>query len=120
LVTVALASKLDVQVPPEIGESVAVEPTHIELGAVTVGRLFIVTLEVVLLQPVAVNVYVNVTVPAATGVITPAFVTVATFVLLLVHVPKVVGVRAPVEPIQTEVGAVTVGNGFIVKFPVVA
>lgn len=62
----------------------------------------------------------KVTVPADTGVITPAFVTVATAVLLLVQVPKVVGVKAPVEPIQTEVGAVNVGNGFIVKEPVVA
>jgi hypothetical protein len=63
---------------------------------------------------------VKVTVPADTGVITPAFVTVATAVLLLVQVPKVVGVKAPVEPIQTEDGEVTVGNGLIVKSPVVA
>ena len=40
--------------------------------------------------------------------------------VLTVQVPNVVGVNAPVEPIQTEVGAVTVGKGLIVKFPVVA
>jgi hypothetical protein len=49
--------------------------------------------------------------------------TVATFVFVLTdHVPPVEGVavKVPVEPKQTEVGAVTVGKGFIVKFPVVA
>lgn len=120
LVTVALPVLLDVQVPPDVGDNVAVEPTQIELGAVTVGKLFIVTLEVVRLHPVDVGVKINVTVPAETGVITPAFVTVATAVFVLDQVPPVVGDKVPVDPIQTEVGDVNVGNAFIVKFPVVA
>ena len=52
MVIVALVSKLETQVPPEVGESVAVEPTQIELGAVTVGTLLIVTFDVVLAHPV--------------------------------------------------------------------
>lgn len=36
------------------------------------------------------------------------------------QVPPVEGVRFPVEPKQIELGEVTVGNGFIVKGPVIA
>ena len=41
-------------------------------------------------------------------------VTVATFVFELVHVPPVVGVKAPGVPIQTLEGAVKTGIGFTV------
>lgn len=47
----------------------------------------------VLLQPVVEFVKVKVTVPALTPVTTPAFVTVAMAVLLLLQVPPVFGVR---------------------------
>jgi hypothetical protein len=86
---------------------------------VITGVALIDTDEVVFVQPVAVSVKVNVTVPAATPVTTPALVTVATFVFELVHVPPVVGVKAPGVPIQTLAGAVTIGTGFTVNADVV-
>ena len=46
----AIALLLLVQVPPVVGDKVMVEPTHTEDPAVTVGRAFTVTDEVVLLQ----------------------------------------------------------------------
>ena len=61
----------------------------------------------------------KVTVPAATPVITPAFVTVATAVLLLAHVPPVVGDNVAVLPTHTDAGAVTVGFTFTVTDEVV-
>ncbi len=80
---------------------------------------FIVTDEVVLLHPVEVCVKVKLTVPAATGVITPVLVTVATDVLLLAHVPPVVGDNVPVLPIQMDDGDVTTGCALIVTLEVV-
>jgi len=80
----------------------------IAVGVPTVGVT--VTEAVVLEQPVAVSVYVNVTLPGATPVIIPALVTVATAILLLIHVPPVAGVREAVFPTQTEAGAVTTGK----------
>src|SRR5258705_12510225 len=62
------AGLLLVQVPPEVGDKVAVLPTHTLAGAVTTGNAFTVTDEVVLLHPVDVCVKVNVTVPADTPV----------------------------------------------------
>jgi hypothetical protein len=60
-------------------------------------------------QPVAVSVKVKVTVPALTPVTTPAFVTVATAVLLLVQVPPVFGVTFAVLPTQTSVAPPKIG-----------
>ncbi len=79
-----------------------------------IGNALIVTLFVVLEQVVALLVNVKVTFPDATGVITPALVTVAIPVLLLVHVPPVFGVSVPKFPIQICVGEVTTGAAFTV------
>jgi len=77
---------------------------------------FTVTAAVVLLQLVVAEVKVNVAVPAATPVTTPAEVTVATDGLLLTHVPPVVGDRVVVAPTQIGLLPVmlTVGNGLTV------
>ena len=64
---------------------------------------------------------VNVTLPAATPVTTPAFVTVANEVLLLAHVPPVVGVSVIVLPAHIDdTGALTTGSGLTVTFVVPA
>jgi hypothetical protein len=118
-VTVATAVLELVQVPPVVGDNVAVLPSQTEAGAVTTGAALTVTDEVVLLQPVVVFVYVNVTLPAATPVITPAFVTVAKAVFELVHVPPVVGDNVAVLPTHTEAGAVTAGTALTVTDEVV-
>jgi hypothetical protein len=76
-------------------------------------------LAVVFEQPVIASVYVNVALPDATPVTTPAFVTVATAVLLLTQVPPVVGDNVVVEPTQTFV-PLTNGNTFTVTALVVA
>ena len=52
-------------------------------------------------HPVAVSVKVKVTVPALMPDTTPVFVTVATAVLLLIHVPPVVGVTVAELPTHT-------------------
>ena len=52
LVTVAIAGLLLTHVPPVVGDNVAVLPTHTVAGAVTTGKAFTVTEEVVLLHPV--------------------------------------------------------------------
>jgi hypothetical protein len=119
LVTVANALLLLVHVPPVVGDNVIVLPTQTAAGAATTGRGFTVTAVVVLLQPVDVRVYVNVTVPSDTPVTTPAFVTVATAGLLLTQVPSVEGVKLIVLPTQTAAGAVTIGSAFTVTFAVV-
>ena len=56
LVTVANALLLLVQVPPVVGDNVAVLPIHTVAGAVTIGKAFIVIDEVVALHPVEVRV----------------------------------------------------------------
>jgi hypothetical protein len=61
-----------------------------------------VTDPVVLLQPVASAVNVNVAVPAADPVTTPDVLTVATVGLLLVQVPPDVGLSVVVAPTQIE------------------
>jgi hypothetical protein len=121
-VTVATELLLLAHVPPVVGDSVVVKPAHIVELPVTliVGKAFTVTVDVVLVQPVDVCVKVKVTVPAATPVTTPAFVTVALALLLLVHVPPVVGDNVAVLPIHTVAGAVTIGKAFIVIDEVVA
>jgi hypothetical protein len=63
---------------------------------------------------------VNVTLPAATPVTTPALVTVALVLSLLVHVPPVVGDKVMVLPTHTEdEGALTTGSAFTVTADVV-
>ena len=114
LVTVATEVLLLVQVPPDVGDNVAVLPTHKAEGAVAAGKAFTVTVEVVLLQLVTPSVKVKVTVPAATPVITPTLVTVAIALSLLTQVPPVVGDNVAVLPTQTEAGAVTTGGAFTV------
>jgi hypothetical protein len=117
LVTVAIAVLLLTHVPPVVGESVVVVPTHIVVAPVmlTVGLAIMVTADVAFdTQPVVVLVNVKVAEPAATPVTTPALVTVATAVLLLTHVPPVAGESVVVEPIHTAEAPVmlTVGIGF--------
>jgi hypothetical protein len=109
-VTVATALLLLIHVPPEGGLKVMVDPKQsVADGTLTVGCC-IVTDAVVLLQPVAVSVNVNVTVPANTPVTKPAFVTVATVLSLLTQVPPVDGVKFMVAPTHNVVdGALTVG-----------
>ena len=114
LVTVAIEISLLAHVPPDAGDRVAVLPTHSDMGAVTAGKAFTVTDEVVLLQFVVASVKVNVTLPADTPVITPALVTVAIELSLLAHVPPEVGDRVVVLPTHTDGGAVTTGGEFTV------
>ena len=122
-VTVATAGLLLTHVPPVVGDKVVVAPMQIELLPVmlTVGKALIVTVPVVLLQLVVDEVNVKVADPAATPVTTPAEVTVATDVLLLTHVPPVVGDRVVVAPMQIELLPVmlTVGKALIVTAVVV-
>ena len=119
LVTVAIAGLLLTHVPPFVGDNVAVLPTQTVAGAVTTGKAFTVTEEVVLLHPVAVAVKVKVTDPGATPVMTPALVTVAIAGLLLTHVPPVGGDDVAVPPTHTDAGAVTTGKAFTVTEEVV-
>lgn len=119
LSTVAIAGLLLTQVPPVVGDKVPMLPTHTDAGAVTAGFAFTVNEVVVLLHPVVVSVNVNVTVPAATPVTTPALSMVAIAGLLLTHVPPAVGDKVPVLPIHNDAGAVTTGRSFIVTVDVV-
>ena len=85
-----------------------------QLGPVTTivgmpGTSFMVTELVVALQFVTVLVKVNVVFPDEIPVTTPALVTVAIAVSLLIHVPPVVGDSVIVLPIQTDAPAFTVG-----------
>jgi hypothetical protein len=72
------------------------------------AQLFI-TKDLVAEQPVEVLVNVKVTLPAETPVTTPALVTVAIELLLLVHVPPVLGVTLAVLPTHTVVAPPNVG-----------
>lgn len=88
-------------VPPVEGVNVVVPPTHKVEDPVNVatGLALIVTVVVGLdTHPVVELVNVKVTVPSVTPVTTPAFVTVAIDVLLLTHVPPVVGDSVVVAP----------------------
>ena len=121
--TDATAGLLLTHVPPVVGESVVVAPMQIELLPVmlTVGKALTVTAVVVLLQLVVDEVNVKVADPAATPVTTPAEVTVANDVLLLTHVPPVVGDNVVVAPMQIELLPVmlTAGKALTVTVPVV-
>jgi hypothetical protein len=102
---VAIAGLLLVHVPPVVGDNFVGPPIHIVVLPVmdTVGLAITVTVGVgTEAQPLEL-VKVNVTVPAATPVTIPALVTVALAVLLLVHVPPVVGDKVVVPPTHTEV-----------------
>ena len=106
-------------VPPVDGVKLIFAPTQTCVGPPNTGRAFITTLEVVSEQLDEVSKNINVTVPGATGVITPAFVTVAVPVANEVHVPPVVGESKPVLPIHTEAGEVRIGCGLTVTTEVV-
>ena len=114
LFTVAIELLLLVQTPPLLGDNDALAPTQIEAGAVTTGTAYTVTAVVVLLQLVAPSVKVNVTLPGLTPVMTPALVTVAIPLSLLVQAPPIVGDKDAVLPTQRDAGADTVGRGFTV------
>lgn len=125
LVTVATEGLLLIQVPPEDGDKVVVEPAQIVFGpAILTGvREFTVTVAVVALQlGEMVLVKVNVTVPPETAVTKPAFVTVATVGLLLTQVPPVVGDKVVVAPTQIVLAPVilTTGKAFTVTAEVAA
>jgi hypothetical protein len=107
-VMVATAVLLLVQVPPVFGVTFAVVPTHTAVAPANTGSAFTVKLTVAE-QPVDVCVNVRVTVPAVKPVTTPAFVIVATAVLLLVQVPPVFGVTFAVEPMHNAVAPPKVG-----------
>jgi hypothetical protein len=113
-VTVAIVLSLLVHVPPVFGDNVAVVPTQIEAGAFTTGNALTVTTDVVLMQLVTPSVKVNVTLPGATPVITPAFVTVAIPLSLLVQTPPVDGDKVALLPTQSDAGALTNGSAFTV------
>jgi hypothetical protein len=81
----------------------------------TVGNGLMVTALVVAEQLVVELVKVKVTLPKSTIVTTPPLVTVATEVLLLIHVPPVVGDKVIVPVLQMLLGeADTDGNAFTV------
>ena len=67
-----------------------------------------------MLQPVDDCVKVNMTEPLEIPVTTPAFVTVAIELSLLVQVPPVTGDKTNVLPVHKDAGAITTGNGLIV------
>jgi hypothetical protein len=119
LSTVAFVKSLLNQVPPEVGESVIVLPTHTAAAAETTGAALMVTAEVVLLQIDAVGVKVNVALPAAIPVTRPSLSTVALVGSLLTQVPPVVGLKVIVLPIQTDAAADTIGAVLIVTGEVV-
>jgi hypothetical protein len=128
-VTVATAVLLLSHAPPDVGDNIVVPSTHMELSPVmlTTGRAFIVTSPVVALQCVIPSVKVKVTVPPVTPTTRPALVTLATAVLLLVHVPPEAGdnvVRPPAQmaefPVMLTIGrAVTFTPSVVALHPVV-
>jgi hypothetical protein len=109
------------QVPPVFGVRSIVAPTQMLVeGTLTTGSALTVMLAVALLQLVAVDVNVKVTIPAAIAVTFPELSTVAKFVSLLAQVPPVFGVRSIVAPTQILVeGAVTTGRALTVILAVV-
>ena len=87
---------------------------------VTTGASIISTKEVTALQPVVELLKLKFTLPDETPVTIPALVTVALLLLLLVHVPPVVGDKVIVLPTQTEGPALTTGKALTVTAEVVA
>ena len=78
------------------------------------------TEEVTALQPVVELVKLKSTLPVETPVTIPALVTVAILLLLLDHVPPVVGDKVIVLPTQTDDPALTTGKALTVTAEVVA
>lgn len=122
LAIVATLGSLLTHAPPAPGLAFIVEPTHkVADDILTIGAIFTVTFEVVALQPVAVSVKVNVTVPADIPVINPALSMVATAGELLTHVPPVPGLAFIAEPTHKVIDDVlNVGRALIVMDEVVA
>lgn len=116
LVTVAIPKALLVQVPPA-GDAVSVVVLSIQIGLgpvrVDVGFGDTVPVNVIEVQPVAVNVKVKLAVPALIPVTRPALFTVATPGLLLVHTPPVVGDNVVVKPTHILLGPVNEVGGKI-------
>lgn len=103
LVTVATAELLVSHVPRLVGLKVVLSPIQSSLSPVmlTLGPgVTVITLEVSETQPVKVFVKINLAVPAASPVIKPALLMVATGGLVLIHVPPVVGDKLVVLPTQ--------------------
>ena len=103
LETVATEALLETHVPPVAGDKVVVPPTQMVLSPVieTTGFTSMVAFPVGLdAQPVAVDVNVKFTEPAATAVTTPALLTVAMALLLLVQVPPEEGDKVVLSPIH--------------------
>jgi hypothetical protein len=97
---------------PSTGVTVKILSLQIELVILVIaGPVLTVTGRVVLLQPVVVEVKVNVALPIDTPVTNPAFVTVATPGLLLTQVPPFVGDKLVVPLPQIEVTPVIVTAG---------
>ncbi len=96
MVQLPLGSPLNTTLPVGVVQmGWVIAPT---MGAVGLAFTVKVLLDV---QPVAVSVKVNVTVPAMMPDTTPAFVTVAIALLLLNQVPPVVGVKTAELPTHT-------------------
>jgi hypothetical protein len=113
-VTVAIEVLLLIQVPPEVGVSVDVDPKHKDAGSEIFGFAKMVTELEVRAQPVVEFANVKVTFPGATGVTVPSGVTVAILELLEVQVPPEVGDNVVFVPIQIAEGTVIIGSGFTV------
>lgn len=114
---VATALSVLVHVPPNDGEIVVVEPTHIDDGpfiTVTGAGLTVTGSDAIEEQPTS-EVKMKVTTPSATPVTTPPLVIVAIASSLLSHVPPVEGDKVVVLPIQISEGPVmfTVGLGMM-------
>ena len=99
------------QVPPETGVTLVDAPTQTNVAPPRDGSAFTVTEPVVAEHPDILLEKVNVAVPIATPVTTPELVTVAILVLLLTHVPPVVGDRVVVAPAQIVFGPVKLTTG---------
>lgn len=100
---------------PPISDNVAPSQTGPLLAAETVGKAFIVTLDVIDSHVVTASVKVKVTDPEETIVTIPADVTIATAVLLEIQVPPEVGVSNKLPSVQTEFeDTLTIGKGFTV------
>jgi hypothetical protein len=118
LVTEAIDGLLLIHDPPILGESVVVLPAQIVLlpDMRPIGLLITMTDDVGLDTQPSVLVKINMALPAETPVTNPLFDTLATFKLLLAHVPPLLGDNVVVPPSQTALLPVieTVGTVFTV------
>jgi uncharacterized protein (DUF362 family) len=116
LVIVATAVLLLTHVPSVVGLTVVVPPIHNEVLApviFVIGRALTVTALVASDgQSVVLLVNVNIAVPPLTPVTTPPLVTVATVLLLLNHVPPVLGLNVVVDPSHIVLAPVMLTVGF--------